>query len=258
MTMRHQQIVMGTSMSVDIREAGSGADDVQDAIRRAFAVLQTDDRRFSTYRDDSEVSRINDGRSTLQEASPELLAVLRISAELKLLSHGAFCCHDPDGRLDPSAIVKGWSVQRAADVLTQAGLRSFCLNAGGDVVVRGEPEPGRPWQVAVRNPDGSNVLPLAVLAVRDQAVATSATYERGGHLWDGRTGQAAVGLTSVTVVADDLTWADALATAVFALGPDGVRWATNQFNCRVLAWSTSGQLLTGGDVRSLLARPESH
>jgi thiamine biosynthesis lipoprotein len=254
--MRHQQIVMGTSMSVDIREPGSGADEVQDATRRAFAVLQTDDRRFSTYRDDSEVSRINDGRATLQEASPELLEVLRIGAKLELLSCGAFCCDDPDGRLDPSAIVKGWSVQRAADVLTQAGLRSFCLNAGGDVLVRGEPEPGRPWQVGVRNPDGATVLPLAVLAVRDKAVATSATYERGQHLWDGRTGQAAVGLTSVTVVADDLTWADALATAVFALGPDGVPWATEQFGCRVLAWSTSGQLLTGGDVRPLLARPE--
>lgn len=257
LTMRHQQIVMGTSMSVDVREPGSSADGVQDAIRRAFALLQADDRRFSTYRDDSEVSRINDGRSTLQEASPELLEVLHIGTELDVASGGAFCCRDPDGKLDPSGVVKGWTVDRAADVLTQSGLRSFCLNAGGDVVVRGEPEPGRPWQVAVRNPDGAHLLPLAVLAVRDQAVATSATYERGQHLWDGRTGQSAVGLTSVTVVADDLTWADALATAVFALGPDGVRWATERFNCRVLAWSTSGQLLTGGDVRPLLARPAS-
>lgn len=257
LTMRHQQIVMGTSMSVDIRGPGSGADGVRDAIGRAFAVLQADDRRFSTYRDDSEVSRINNGCSTLQNASPELLEVLRIGAELELQSHGAFCCLDPEGRLDPSAIVKGWSVQRAADVLTRAGLRSFCLNGGGDVVVRGEPEHGRSWRVAVRNPDGANLLPLAVLAVRDQAVATSAIYERGQHLWDGRTGQAAVGLRSVTVVTDDLTWADALATAVFALGPDGVGWATEQFDCCVLAWSTSDQLLTGGDVRALVARPAS-
>jgi thiamine biosynthesis lipoprotein len=255
--MRHQQIVMGTSMSVDIRDHGRSAAEVQAAIQRAFAVLQADDRRFSTYRDASEVSRINDGRSTLLEASPELLAVLRIGAKLETLSGGAFRCYDPQGRLDPSGIVKGWSVQRAADVLTEAGLRSFCLNAGGDVVVRGEPEPGRPWQVAVRNPDGAATRPLAVLAVHDQAVATSATYERGQHLWDGRTGQAAVGLTSVTVVADDLTWADALATAIFALGPHGVNWATEQLDCRVLAWSTSGQLLNGGDMQPLLARPES-
>lgn len=255
--MRHQQIVMGTSISVDIREPGSGVAGVQDTIRRAFAVLQSDDRRFSTYRDDSEVSRINDGRCTLQEASPELLEVLRIGTELEVASGGAFCCRDRAGRLDPSGVVKGWSVERAADVLTRAGLGSFCLNAGGDVVVRGEPEPGRPWQVAVRNPAGGNLLPLAVLALRDQAVATSATYERGQHLWDGRTGQSAVGLTSVTVVADDLTWADALATAVFALGPEGVGWATERFDCRVLAWSASGQLLTGGDLRPLLARPLS-
>jgi thiamine biosynthesis lipoprotein len=251
--MRHQQIVMGTSMSVDIRDSGCSAAVLRGAIQRAFAVLEADDRRFSTYRDASEVSRVNNGRSALQEASPELLEVLRIGAELEVLSNGAFSCHDPDGQLDPSGIVKGWSAQRAANVLTEAGLRSFCLNAGGDVVVRGEPEPGRPWQVAIRNPDGAAALPLAVLAVRDQSVATSATYERGQHLWDGRTGQAATGLASVTVVADDLTWADALATAVFALGPHGVSWAVEHFDCRVLAWSTSGQLITGGDVRPLLA-----
>lgn len=255
--MRYQQIVMGTSISVDIRDPGPGGGEVRAAVQRAFAVLRADDRRFSTYRDASEVSRINDGRSTLLEASPELLEVLRIGAELEVVSRGAFCCRDPDGRLDPSGIVKGWSVQRAADVLTRAGLRSFCLNAGGDVVVRGEPEPGRRWQVAVRNPDGAAAVPLAVLAISDQAVATSAANERGQHLWDGRTGQAAVGLTSVTVVAADLTWADGLATAVFALGPDGVSWAADQFDCQVLARSTPGQLLTGGDVRSLLARPES-
>lgn len=257
LTVRYQQIVMGTSMSVDLRAPGRSSVEVQAAIQRAFAVLQADDRRFSTYRASSEVSRINDGRSTLLEASPELREVLRIGAELEVVSRGAFCCREPAGRLDPSGIVKGWSVQRAADVLTRAGFRSFCFNAGGDVVVRGEPEPGRPWHVAVRNPDGAAAVPLAVLAIHDQAVATSATYERGRHLWDGRTGQAAVGLTSVTVVADDLTWADALATAVFALGPDGVTWATEQFDCRVLAWSTSGQRLNGGDVRSLLARPDS-
>ena len=94
---------------------------------------------------------------------------------------------------------------------------------------------------------------LAVLAVRDQAVATSATYERGQHLWDARTGRAAIGLTSVTVVADDLTWADALATAVFALGPDGVAWAAEHDDCHVLAWSTTGRIITSGGVRSLLA-----
>lgn len=248
---------MGTSVSVDVRDPGRSVAEVRVAVRRAFAVLQADDRRFSTYRVTSEVSRINDGRSTLLAASPELREVLRIGAELEVLSRGAFCCHDPEGRLDPSGIVKGWSVQRAADVLTRAGLASFCLNAGGDVVVRGEPEPGRPWQVAVRNPDGATAVPLAVLALHNQAVATSATNERGQHLWDGRTGQAAVGLTSVTVVADSLTCADALATAVFALGPDGVSWAAAQFGCRVLARSTSGQLLTGGDVRPLLARPRS-
>lgn len=252
--MRHREIVMGTSVSVDVRDLDGPPAELRAAVHRAFAMLRADDRRFSTYRSSSEVSRINDGNSTLLEASPELLEVLRIGAELEVRSRGAFSCHDPGGRLDPSGVVKGWSVQRAADLLSASGLRSFCLNAGGDVVVRGEPEPDRRWHVSVRSPNGS-AAPLAVLAPRDQAVATSATYERGRHLWDGRTGRPAVGLTTVTVVADELTWADAIATAVFALGPEGVDWAVEYYDCRVLAWSTSGELLSGGDVRSLLARP---
>lgn len=242
---------MGTSMSVDIRGVDARQPRVLAAVRAAFGALHRDDRRFSTYRSDSEVSRINQGGS-LHEASPELLEVLRLGAQMEVASGGAFRCHDPSGLLDPSGVVKGWSVQKAADVLSGSGVRDFCFNAGGDVVARGCPEPGRPWHVAVRSPNGSQT-PLAVLRADDQAVATSGRYERGNHLWDGRTGRPAVGLASVTVIADQLGLADALATTVFALGPDGVSWAAATFDCCVLALTDDGELMAGGDIRARLA-----
>jgi thiamine biosynthesis lipoprotein len=166
--------------------------------------------------------------------------------------------------LDTDGVVKGWAAQRAADVLVAGGLRCFCLNAGGDVVTRGEPAPGRGWQVGIRHPADPGEM-LAVLELRDGAVATSGTYERGAHIWDGRTGEPATQLVSASVVAADLTTADVLATSVLALGPDGVAWASAHGAAAVIAVTTDGVVLsdhpdarlvsgrrgTTGDVRAV-------
>jgi thiamine biosynthesis lipoprotein len=121
----------------------------------------------------------------------------------------------------------------------------FCLNAGGDVVARGEPEPGKPWQVAVRSPWDPRQT-LVVLPVSDAALATSGTYERGAHIRDARTGAPATTLLSVTVLADDLVTADVLATTVLALGPEGVGWAMDRFGCTVLAIAADGRVIGAG------------
>ena len=84
----------------------------------------------------------------------------------------------PGGGLDPSGYVKGWAVEEAAWLLDSAGATDYLLNAGGDILARGEASPGQPWRVGIRHPDRAGPL-AAVLEVRDRAVATSATYERG-------------------------------------------------------------------------------
>ena len=63
-----------------------------------------------------------------------------------------------------------------------------------------------------------------MLAISDRAVATSGDYERGAHIADPRLGRAAVGAASVTVVGPGLAFTDAYATAVFAMGRDGLGW----------------------------------
>ena len=243
---------MGIPMSVDVREpAPPGA---ATAVEAAFALLDAADRRFSPYRFDSELSRINRGERLI--ASPEMVEVLGLAEDARAASGGAFDCHDPNGRLDTNGVVKGWAAQRAADVLVAAGITSFCLNAGGDVVVRGAPEPGRRWHVAVRSPTGKD--PLAVLALQDAAVATSGSYERGDHIWDRRPASAGRPLASVTVVAGDLGTADVLATTLFVLGADGIDWAVTTYGCVVLAVDDRGLLHTGGELSPLLARPDPH
>ncbi|WP_456846469.1 FAD:protein FMN transferase [Cellulomonas sp. P5_C6] len=238
--MRHLELVMGVPMSVDVRHEGDDIN-VQGVVREAFDRMHDADRRFSRFRPDSEVSRFD--RGECPEPSADLREVLGIAERFEAASGGAFSVRRPDGSLDTDGVVKGWAAQRAADVLVAAGLTTFCLNAGGDVVVRGEPEPGRGWNVGVRDPADPQSF-LTVLEVRDGAVATSGTYERGEHVWDGRTGEVATGLQSATVIAPDLTTADVLATCVLAMGPEGIRWAVEHGAAAVVAVGADGAVVT--------------
>jgi thiamine biosynthesis lipoprotein len=202
--------IMGMPIGIEIR----GADDVD--VEVAFAWLREVDATFSTYRDDSDISRLERGELMLADCRPEVDEVLTRCMALERETHGYFSVR-PAGRLDPSGLVKGWAVDVAAERLASAGAERFCINAGGDVVARG------PWRVGVRHPEQPGRL-AAVLAVEDLAVATSGEYERGAHIVDPHTGRAPAGLLSVTVVGPDLATADAYATAAFAMGADGPAW----------------------------------
>ena len=218
--MRRTEQIMGIPVSIDVRDE---VDDrwAEDAVQAAFAVLRCADERFSPFRADSELRRYERGEIA---ASVDLLEIFAIAARASAASGGAFSIHAPDGSLDTNGVVKGWAAQRAAEALRARGIRAFSLNAGGDVVTRGEPEPGRAWRTGVRDPADPRAI-IAVVDQRDGAVATSGTYERGVHVWDGRTGRPARSLVAATVVAATLTTADVLATCILALGPDGVAWA---------------------------------
>ena len=237
--MRRTEEIMGTPVSIDIRDEVD-ARWAEDAVRAAFAVLRSADERFSPFRTDSELRRYERGEGA---ASADLLEIFAIAARASTASDGAFSIHAPDGSLDTNGVVKGWAAQRAAEALLARGIRAFSLNAGGDVVTRGEPEPGRPWQTGVRDPADPRAV-IAVVAQRDGAVATSGTYERGVHVWDGRTGRPARSLVAATVVAATLTTADVLATCVLALGPDGVAWAMTQGARDVFAVCGDGTVVT--------------
>jgi thiamine biosynthesis lipoprotein len=211
--------VMGTVVGVDVRDAGPGA---AAAARAVFAWLRHVDATFSTYREDSEVRRLERGAVTLAECSPEVGHVLARCEALRVETGGAFDAR-AGGALDPSAFVKGWSVERAAGLLEARGLRRYCLNAGGDVRVGDGPSPGEAWRVGVRHPLVDDRV-AAVVAVRHLAVATSGAYERGAHIVDPRTGRPPSGVLSITVAGPDLGTADAYSTAAFAMGRDGIAW----------------------------------
>jgi thiamine biosynthesis lipoprotein len=213
---------MGTVVSFDV-PATARADG---SLGAAIGWLHWVDRMFSPFRPDSDVSLLADAKVTADACVPGLAAVIEACAVVGELSGGYFT-DSPGGRFDPSGYVKGWAIERAAALLTQAGSASHLVNGGGDVQCVGTrpgPVPG-PWRVGVADPFRPGNLALVVHAA-DCAVATSGTAERGAHIYNPWTGRPAAGLASLTVVGPSLALADAFATAGFAMGPELARdWA---------------------------------
>lgn len=223
---------MGTAVSLHI--AGSlPASAVETLAERTFGWLRDVDQRFSTYRHDSEVNRLDRRELRHPDCSGDLRAVLEACADLWHATNGWFDPH-ATGRFDPSGYVKGWAVQVASDRLLASGAADHCINAGGDVRVRGvapvasgsDVTAGGPpsrWRVGIRHPWQPERV-CWVLAGADLAVATSGSYERGRHVVDPFRREPATGLCSVTVVGADLGLADGYATAALAMGTAGLRW----------------------------------
>ena len=219
--LRRVEHIMGTAISLDVRNASFPPS----RLELAFDYLRSVDERFSTYKSSSEVSRLMRGEIDETSCGLELREVLDLSEQLRLGTEGYFDirAHRPDGRPDPTGLVKGWSLENAGRILEDGGARDYCINGGGYIVARGEAAPGQAWRVGIRHPLIADKL-AAVLAVRDGAVATSGAYERGDHIRDPFTGHAPTAVLSVTIVGPSLTYADAYATAAFAMGPTGLAW----------------------------------
>jgi thiamine biosynthesis lipoprotein len=213
--------IMGTAISLDLADPRPGPA-LSRLADQAFDWFREVDARFSTYRADSEVSRLDRGELPDGEFSGDLRAVLAACAELWRDTDGYFDAY-ATGRFDPSGYVKGWAVQVASDRLVAAGSVDHCVNAGGDIRLRGHRAPGEGWRIGIRHPWQADRVSW-VLAGTDLAIATSGTYERGPHVIDPRTGRPATVLRSVTVVGTDLGLADGYATAALAMGSAGLAW----------------------------------
>ncbi len=151
-------------------------------------------------------------------------ASVRVDTATRRVSLGAT-------RLDLDGIAKGYAVDMAVQTLLSVGVESAVVDAGGDIRLLGDSPRGRSWRVGVKNPRGDGLL--GVLSLDGGSAATSGDYQRYGivdgvryhHILDPHTGYPARGVLSVTIVCERCVDADALATAVFVMGPDnGLRF----------------------------------
>jgi thiamine biosynthesis lipoprotein len=138
--------------------------------------------------------------------------------------------------VDLSAIAKGYGVDVVGRRLEAAGFRDYLVEIGGEVRARGTNQRGVSWMIGVEKPQTSQTQTIQlVVPLRDASMATSGNYrnyqmvdgKRVSHLIDARSGTPVANhFSSVTVVHKDCMTADALATALFVLGPkEGLRLA---------------------------------
>src|SRR2546430_8084849 len=211
---RRVEQIMGMPIVVDVRDDNTD----EAALDHVFAWFRWVDATFSTYKEDSEISRLARGELAPSDAVPEVRWVLNRCEQLREETRGFFDAR-ATGRLDPSGLVKGWSVDRAAELLRHAPIRNFAVSAGGDMCLSGRAVPELSWRVGIEHPR-ERLQDAAVVQANDLAIATSGAYVRGAHIIDPYSGRAPQGVLSVTVVGPELATADAYATAAFAMGPD--------------------------------------
>ena len=241
-------MIMGLPFSVHLRGAADPGE-VDAAVDAVWESLRRADEIFSTYRPDSDISRIGRRELRIRDADPDVAEVLDFAEIARRLTGGTFDVHG-SGWLDPSGIVKGWAASRAAGPLRALGVDHY-LNAGGDVLLRSL-STERPWRIGIEHPADPNGL-LAVVELPRGAVATSGGAHRGAHIWNPATGEPAAGIAQATVVGPSLVWADILATAVVAGGLDRMdqrQWPPGH---EVLLVTADGRVLGSPGFRALLA-----
>lgn len=181
------------------------------------------DEKFSTYKPTSEISLINQGMLSLEEASFDMRAVFELAEQIRIETDGYFDIRH-GGKIDPSGLVKGWAISNAANMLRDAGYANFYIEAGGDFQAVGLNPQGRPWRAGIRSPFNPDEV-VKVLTVSDLGVATSGTYARGQHIYNPMDGGAASAeVLSITVIGPDVYEADCYATAAFAMGRQGINF----------------------------------
>jgi thiamine biosynthesis lipoprotein len=128
--------------------------------------------------------------------------------------------------IDLGGIAKGYAVDKAFDLLISLGYKNLIVNAGGDLRVGGT-KLDQPWSIGIQHPRESEKI-IARISISDAAIATSGDYEkffihqgkRYHHILDPKDGFPAEGCQSVSMIYKEGMMADALATAVFVLGPE--------------------------------------
>ena len=163
----------------------------------------------------------------------EQLAAVRASIgwqNIEIIADGRLGKRIPGLQLDLGAIAKGYAVDRVANLLLERGFSDFLVEIGGETRAFGQNPEYQAWKIGILRPDGTQNIQKTVFLTNGRAIATSGDYrnfyraesgEIETHIMDPRTGEPVRHKTaSVSVLADDCMTADALATALFVLGPD--------------------------------------
>lgn len=206
---------MGMPVTVEIRDKGAKAGD----IKKVFDYFTKVDSEYSPFKETSEVGKLNRG----EKVSAEMEEILNLCHDLKKETNGYFDIVKPNGKIDPSGLVKGWAIKNAASILIKKGYKKFYVDAGGDAEIV-----GKNWRWGIRNPFNVKEI-VKVLNLSDSGIATSGTYERGQHIYNPVTKKSEISdIVSLTVIGPNVYEADKYSTPAFAMGREGINFIERQ------------------------------
>ena len=192
------------------------------AIETIFDFLKAVDAKYSPYIETSDVAMINRGELDDENYDDELRTILNIAEQTKHETNGFFNVWH-NNVFDPSGIVKGWAINKAAQKMHDY-TENFYLEIAGDIQVSGTSASGDDWKIGIRNPF-DRTQNISVVALHNKGIATSGTAIRGQHIYNPKS-QTAIddSLVSLSVIATGILDADRIATAAFAMGAEGIQF----------------------------------
>jgi thiamine biosynthesis lipoprotein len=252
--MKETRLLMGMPVMVEIIDRALD----RTLLEKVFDHFAAVDETFSTYKEGSEISRINRGVLSTEAYSADMKEIFRLAEQTKGETSGYFDIRTPLGVYDPSGIVKGWAIGNAARILEKEGCEHFYVDAGGDIQTRGMNSVGKPWRVGIKNPFNTSEI-IKVLELKGEGVATSGTYLRGRHIYDPHEKKPVEhGIVSLTVIADTVYDADRFATAAFAMGEKGIHFIEHIPRCEGYMVDAEGiATLTRGFHKFVVGPPQN-
>lgn len=210
--------IMGMRVAVEIIDGNGNEEDITEV----FRYLQEIDEIFSTYKQTSEIGRINRGEVKIENASEKVKEIFALCEQTKKETNGYFDMSQ-NGKIDPSGIVKGCAIFQSAELLARKKYRNFYIEISGDIEVRGLNSKNEKWKIGIENPFNREEI-VKVVSLSNNGIATSGTAKRSNHIYNPLTGNVADGIASISVIGPNVYEADRFATAAFAMGEKGIEF----------------------------------
>jgi thiamine biosynthesis lipoprotein len=158
--------------------------------------------------------------------------------------------------------MKGYLVDRVADLLKRRGIRNAVIAVAGDIWVLGHREDGTPWRIGVQHPR-EHEKTLTVLELSDKYISTSGDYERFvirekkryHHIIDPRTGKPSTGTISVTLIGDKGGFIDPLTKVPFILGPEEGMKIVKKLGAEAIIVDDKGKVYMTDGIKNPLDQP---
>jgi len=219
--MKETRLLMGMPITVDIADKNAAGSD----INKIFDYFKYVDKKFSPFKENSEITKINNGQVKEENYSEDVKEIFELSEQTKKETYGYFDIIDNNGKYNPSGIVKGWAIYKAAELLENMGYKNFYVDAGGDIQVYGKNAQKDNWKIGIKNPFKTNEIIKVVYLDKNQGIATSGTYIRGQHIYNPKSRDEKMSeIVSISIIGPNVYEADRFATAAFAMQGEGVNF----------------------------------